>query len=58
VERLLTVEEVAKILGIGRTRTWSLVMSGEIASVKIGRSRRVRPQALEDYLTGLARESK
>ena len=53
MERLLTVEEVAKILGIGRTRTWSLVMSGEIASVKIGRSRRVMPKAVEDYLERL-----
>jgi excisionase family DNA binding protein len=51
------VEEVAKILGIGRTRTWSLVMSGEIASVKIGRSRRVLPQAVEDYVMRLGMDS-
>jgi len=55
VERLLTVEEVAHILGIGRTRTWSLVMSEEIASVKIGRSRRVMPKAVEEYVARLGR---
>jgi excisionase family DNA binding protein len=53
MEKLLTVEEVAQILRIGRTRAWGLVMSGEIASVKIGRSRRVEPQAVEEYVARL-----
>ncbi|HEX9334443.1 MAG TPA: helix-turn-helix domain-containing protein, partial [Pseudonocardiaceae bacterium] len=38
---LLTVEEAAKRLGIGRTTAFALVKTGEIVSVQIGRLRRV-----------------
>lgn len=50
---LLTVEEAAKRLNIGRTKTYALVRSGQIASVRIGRLRRVPAEAIEDYATRL-----
>ena len=50
---LLTVEEAAKKLNIGRTKTYALVRSGQIASVRIGRLRRVPAEAIEDYATRL-----
>ncbi|WP_441246966.1 helix-turn-helix domain-containing protein [Kitasatospora sp. McL0602] len=46
----LTVEEAARRLGIGRTTMYSLVSSGEIPSVTIGRLRRVPADALSGYV--------
>jgi excisionase family DNA binding protein len=34
---LLTVEETAKALRVGRTLTWALVRRGEIKSIRLGR---------------------
>ncbi|TWF94417.1 helix-turn-helix domain-containing protein [Saccharopolyspora dendranthemae] len=50
---LLTVEEAAECLGIGRTKTYSLVRDGELESVQIGRLRRVPKNAIEDYAARL-----
>lgn len=50
---LLTVEETAEMLGIGRTRAFELVRSGAIESVRIGVSRRIRREALAAYVEGL-----
>ncbi|MFL6126021.1 helix-turn-helix domain-containing protein [Actinophytocola sp.] len=46
---LLTVEEAAERLGIGRTFAWRLVRTGELKSVQIGRLRRVHVDAVRDY---------
>ena len=48
--RLLTVVEVAKLLGIGRSKVYELLYAGELKSVKIGGSRRVRYTDLGDYV--------
>ena len=48
--RLFTVVEVAKLLGIGRSKVYELLYSGELKSVKIGGSRRVRYTDLGDYV--------
>jgi excisionase family DNA binding protein len=50
---LLTVEEAAERLGIGRTTAFALVKSGEIESVLIGRLRRVPTAAIQDYAARL-----
>lgn len=50
---LLTVEEAAQQLGIGRTKTYALVRSGELESVQIGRLRRVPKTAIDDYAAQL-----
>jgi excisionase family DNA binding protein len=49
--RLLTVRKVAGRLGIGYSKTYELVTRGEIASISIGRSRRVSPAALAKFIT-------
>jgi excisionase family DNA binding protein len=50
---LLTVEEAAKRLGVGRTLMYTLVKDGEVESVQIGRLRRIPADALPRYLEQL-----
>jgi excisionase family DNA binding protein len=50
---LLTVEEAARKLRIGRTRMYDLVTSGAVGSVFIGRLRRVPIECLTEYVTNL-----
>ena len=47
---LLKVPEVAEILGLGLTKTWALINTGSIPSIRIGRSRRVRHRDLEAWI--------
>src|SRR5690606_37449050 len=47
---LLTIEEAAELLHVGRCTMQALLTSGEVQSLKIGRLRRVPPSALEDYI--------
>ena len=51
---LLTVIEAAELLGISRTAIYLLLQRGEIPSVKIGRSRRIKRIDLESYVGRLA----
>ena len=51
---LLTVDEAAEQLGIGRTTAWSLVRSGDLESVQIGRLRRVHVDAVAGYAAQLS----
>lgn len=53
---LLTVEEAAQRLSIGRPKMWQLVMRGEVFSVKIGASRRVPTTSLVNYVRRLGGE--
>lgn len=47
---LLTVEEAARRLGIGRSLAWRLVRSGELPSVRLGRLVRVPERKLQAWL--------
>jgi excisionase family DNA binding protein len=47
---LLTVEEAARWLGIGRTLAWRLVQAGQLPSVRLGRCVRVPRRALEVWV--------
>ncbi|MFJ6434689.1 helix-turn-helix domain-containing protein [Streptomyces sp. NPDC091416] len=46
----LTVTEAARRIGIGRTKLYEYVSSGEIASIKIGSLRRIPAEAVNDFL--------
>ncbi len=50
---VLTVEEAAEDLGIGRTLMYALIRDGAVESVRIGRLRRVPAEALSDYVARL-----
>ncbi|MCX4754284.1 helix-turn-helix domain-containing protein [Kitasatospora purpeofusca] len=47
---LLTAEDVAKMMRIGRSTVYELLSGGELASIKIGRSRRIRPADVHAYI--------
>lgn len=53
---LLTVEEAAERLRIGKTKTYALIKTGEIESVLIGRLRRVHVDAVNAYASRLVAE--
>jgi excisionase family DNA binding protein len=46
---MLTPEQAAESLGIGRTTMYALIKTGDVESVKIGRLRRVPQDALEAF---------
>jgi excisionase family DNA binding protein len=50
---LLTPEETAEVMGIGRTKVYEQLRAGVIDSVRIGACRRVPASALHDYLDRL-----
>jgi excisionase family DNA binding protein len=50
---LLTPEQGADQLQVGRTRMYALIKSGEIKSVKIGRLRRIPASAIAAFIERL-----
>jgi excisionase family DNA binding protein len=49
--RFLTVAEVATLMRVSRMTVYRLVHSGELASVRVGRSFRVPERAVHAYLS-------
>lgn len=47
---LLTIEEAAGLLSMGRTKVYEELKSGRMRSVKIGRSRRIARAELERWV--------
>ena len=50
---LLRAQEAAQSLGLSRSKFYELLATEEIASVKIGRSRRISVHALNEYVRQL-----
>lgn len=55
---LLTVEEAADRLGIGRSLMYELISSGQVASIRVGRLRRVPQESLTDYVKAMRDEGR
>lgn len=49
---LVTVEEAAILLSLGRTMVYELVRRGDLASIKVGRTRRIPYAALLEFVRG------
>lgn len=45
--RLVTVTEAAQILSISVRSAWRLISTGELSSVKLGRSTRVKVESID-----------
>ncbi len=52
---LLTVEEAARRLGIGRSLAWELVRNGDLPSIRLGPLVRIPVRALDDWIQRKAR---
>ncbi len=50
INTLLNAKEVAEILQISRAMAYHLMLRGEIPTVRIGKSRRVRPEDLIEFI--------
>lgn len=55
-ERLLRIEDIAERLNVSRSMAWKLIAIGQLRSIRIGRSVRVRPADLEEFVAGAVRE--
>jgi excisionase family DNA binding protein len=53
---LLTDREVGELLHVSRSTVWSLMATGELRSIKIGRARRVTREAVESFVARRVRE--
>jgi excisionase family DNA binding protein len=51
-DRLLSVDEAAAQLGIGRSRLYDEIAAARVRSVKVGRRRLVPSGAIADYIAG------
>ena len=49
-QEFISLNELQEILGIGRTKAYDLVTSGDLPAVRIGRSIRISKQDLTDWL--------
>lgn len=54
--RLLKVEDAARLLNVGRSAVYDLIRSGRLRSVKIGKSRRIPREAVDEVIAALAVE--
>jgi excisionase family DNA binding protein len=52
-DELVTVEEAADLLKIGRTKTFELLRSGRLGSALIGRRRVVSRRAIDRFIEAL-----
>jgi len=52
-QALLTIQEAAEVLRLGRSKVYELVSTGRLASVSIGRARRVPAEAITEFLAEL-----
>jgi len=48
-----TVEQVAKMLHIGRDKVYQLLRTGQLRSIKIGKLRRITEEQLADFITSV-----
>lgn len=55
--RLVKVKEAARLLGIGRSKTYELIRGGDLEAVAIGRSRLVPVDAIDDFVARLRDEA-
>lgn len=48
-----TVEQVAKMLNIGRDKAYQLLRTGQLRSIKIGKLRRITEEQLAEFIASL-----
>jgi excisionase family DNA binding protein len=53
---LLTINQVAALLNLGRTKTYEIVRSGKIKSMKVGSRRLIRPEDVQKYVAEVSED--
>ena len=48
-----TVEQVAKMLHIGRDKVYELLRTGQLRSIKIGKLRRITDEQLTEFIASI-----
>ena len=48
-----TVEQVAKMLHVGRDKVYELLRTGQLRSIKIGKLRRITDEQLAEFIASL-----
>jgi excisionase family DNA binding protein len=51
---LVSVDQAAKVVGLGKSKLYELLLSGELKSLKIGRRRLISMSALKEFVDDLA----
>lgn len=54
---LVSVEEAADLLSVGRTVVYRLVAQNEVRSIKVGRTRRIVVDSLHEYVGHLLEQA-
>jgi len=49
-KQLLTIEETAEVLSLGKTKIYQFIKDNELSTVKFGKSRRVIVKSIEDFI--------
>jgi excisionase family DNA binding protein len=57
VPKWYTVVQVAELLGYSESKVRSLIIAGDLRSLKDGRSRRVLPEWVDEYVARRAAEA-
>lgn len=50
VKEWLTYPEAQQYAGLGRTKLWELVSSGEVRAARVGRAVRISRRSLDEYM--------
>jgi excisionase family DNA binding protein len=54
---LVTVEEAARQLSIGRSHLYELILRGTLRSIRIGRTRRIATRDIEAFIDALLQDT-
>lgn len=54
---LYRIEEAAQLLSVSKSRVYELIRSGQLRTVKVGKSHRVPARSLDEYVALLLRGS-
>ena len=50
ISKLLKAQDVADLLNVSRSFAYTLMQSGQLPTVQLGRAVRVRPEDLEEFI--------
>ena len=52
--KLLSVKDIEEALNLGHTKVCELIANGDIESIKIGRRRLIKPEAIDRFIERMA----